>query len=401
MPESLTRSGLDRMHRALSAHVEAGAVPGLVALVSAGDDVHVETLGRMFPGGEAAPMRRDTVFRIASITKLVTAVAAMILVEECRMQLDDAVDRWIPELANRRVLRTLASPVSDTVPVRRPITVRDVLTYRFGFGSVMAPPGTHPIQELIRTLRIGGDGPKLPSQMSSTDEWLGHLGSLPLLAQPGERWLYHVAGDVLGALVERVSGQRLEAFMRERIFEPLGMKDTSFWLPPEKRHRLPGLYLPDPQSQALHVFDDAGNSAWLAPPAFDSGAGGLLSTIDDCFAFARMMLDKGRAASGQILSRASVELMTSDQLSADERLGAEMFFGRHASWGLGMAVDIRRDQIFHVPGRYGWDGGFGTSAYIDPQNQVIGLLLSQRMLTSPVPPALLVDFWTTAYSAVA
>jgi CubicO group peptidase (beta-lactamase class C family) len=397
--EGFTQSGIERIHRVLNAHVQNGVLPGLVALVSSGSDVHVETLGRMFTGG-AEPMQRDTIFRIASITKPVTAVAAMILIEECKMRLEDPVERWIPELSNRQVLRTVASDVTDTVPARRAITVRDVFTYRFGFGSVMAPPGTYPIQQLIRERRIGGDGPPLPSQMAGTDEWLKNLGSLPLLAQPGERWLYHAGGDLLGALVERVAGQRLGTFMRERIFEPLAMRDTSFSLPPDKRGRLPGLYMADDQTQALHAFDDEKNSEWNAPPPFDSGAGGLLSTIDDYFSFATMMFNRGRAGDRQILSRSSVELMTSDHLSASERRGAELFFGEHASWGLGLSVDIRRDQTYHVPGRFGWDGGFGTSAYIDPTNKVIGLLFSQRMMTSPLPPPLYADFWTSAYAAI-
>ena len=150
----------------------------------------------------------------------------MILVEDCKLRLDDSIQPWLPELANRRVLKSISSQPDDTVPAVRPITVRDLLTYRMGFGSVMAMPDTYPIQKLIREYRIGGDGPMLPSQAAATGEWLQKFGSLPLLAQPGERWMYHVSGDVLGALIARVSGQSLGTFMRERIFDPLGMKDT-------------------------------------------------------------------------------------------------------------------------------------------------------------------------------
>src|ERR1700748_3162868 len=158
----LSKSRLDRMHRVLSGFVERKDMPGLVALVSHNDDVHIETLGTL-SFANPAPMKRDTIFRIASITKLVTAVAAMILVEECKMRLDDSIEPWLPELANRRVLRSISSQLDDTVPARRAITVRDLLTYRMGFGSVMATPDTYPIQKLVRDYRIGGDGPPRPS----------------------------------------------------------------------------------------------------------------------------------------------------------------------------------------------------------------------------------------------
>ncbi len=236
-----SKSRLERMHQVLSGHVERKEMPGLVALVSHHDDVHVETLGTL-SFDSVAPMKRDTIFRIASITKLITAVAAMILVEECKLRLDESIEPWLPELANRRVLSSVSSQLDDTVPARRAITVRDLLTYCMGFGSVMAMPDTYPIQKLIREYRIGGDGPMLPSQAPGMNEWLQRLGSLPWLAQPGERWMYHVSGDVLGALIARVSGQSLGTFMRERIFDPLGMKDTAFHVPPEKIDRLPGFY---------------------------------------------------------------------------------------------------------------------------------------------------------------
>jgi CubicO group peptidase (beta-lactamase class C family) len=396
--EVLSHAGLERLHRVLSAHVERGDMPGLVALVSCHDDVHVETLGSLAIGS-SAPMRRDTIFRIASMTKPIVAAATMILIEECKLRLDEPVDPWLPELAGRRVLRTLASALDDTVPAQRAISVRDLLTYRMGFGSVMAMPGTYPIQHAIRDLRIGGDGPPLPASAPPADEWLRRLGSLPLIAQPGERWMYHVSGDVLGTLVSRVSGQPLGTFLRERLFDPLGMKDTAFHVPAGKTDRFASSYAFDRETGRLGLFDDAADSSWGTPPAFESGGGGLVSTVDDCFAFARMMLDKGRHDRTRILSRATVELMTSDQLTPQQREGAGLFFGDHRSWGFGMAVDTRRTDLFHVPGRFGWDGGLGTSAYVDPANGVIGILLTQRMMDSPRPPRVFTDFWTLTYAA--
>jgi CubicO group peptidase (beta-lactamase class C family) len=395
----LSKDRLERMHQILSGHVERGDIPGIVALVSRGDDLYIDVLGTM-TAGESKPMQRETIFRIASITKPITAVAAMILVEECRIRLDDSIETWLPELANRRVLKSIASELDDTVPANRPITLRDVLTYTMGFGSVMAMPDTHPIQRSIRELKLGGDGPGKPTDSPAMDEWLRRLGSLPLMAQPGEQWLYHTSGDVLGALVERVSGQRFGTFMRERIFEPLGMKDTAFHVPSDKIDRLPGSYFFNYETSTLEFFDDSRHSAWATEPLSDSGGGGLVSTIDDYFAFSRMMLNKGRHGSQQILSRASVELMTSDHVTPDQRAGAEIFFGNYASWGLGMSVDIRRSEIYNSPGRFGWDGGYGTSAYTDPAEGIIGILYTQRMMDSPEPPRVLTDFWTLAYQAM-
>lgn len=390
---------LGRMHDVMAGYIERGEVPGLVTLVSRQGKTHVDAIGAMALGGRE-PMRRDAIFRIASITKPITAVAAMNLVEECKIRLDDSIEPWLPELAHRRVLRSLSARLDDTVPARRAITLRDLLTLRMGFGSVMAPPDTYPIQALIRDYRIGGDGFVLPSQAPAADDWLRSLGSLPWLAQPGEYWMYQVSSDVLGVLITRVSGQSLGTFMRERIFEPLGMKDTAFYVPDDKLNRLPTCYVFNRQTNMLEVFDGVENSAWSDEPLFESGGGGLVSTIDDYCAFSSMMLNKGRYGHARILSPASVELMTSDQLMPEQRAGSEIFFGAHSSWGFGMAVNIRRDDIYRTPGRYGWDGGFGTTAYTDPAKDVIGILLMQRLVDSPDPPAVYRDFWTLAYQAI-
>jgi CubicO group peptidase (beta-lactamase class C family) len=399
MARGLSKSRLERMHRVLAGYIERQEMPGLVALVARDGDVHAEALGTL-AAGEPAPMRSDTIFRVASIAKPVTAVAAMILVEECEMRLDDSIEPWLPELANRRVLKSLSSEIDDTVSARRAITVRDLLTFRMGFGSVMAPPDTYPIQRFIREYQIGGDGPPLPAGLPSAQVWLDRLSSLPLIAQPGERWMYHVSADVLGMLITRVSGRSLGAFMRERIFEPLGMHDSGFYVPTEKRDRLATSYRFDRERNELTVFDGVADSAWRPEPPAESGGGGLVSTLDDYFAFTRMMLDKGRFGNEQILSRASVELMTSDQLTPEQRAGSEVFFGAHSSWGLGMAVNIARDEIYRTPGRFGWHGGLGTTAYIDPVARAIGILFTHRMMDSPEPPKIYGDFWTLAYEAM-
>jgi CubicO group peptidase (beta-lactamase class C family) len=208
-----------------------------------------------------------------------------------------------------------------------------------------------------------------------------------------------VSADVLGVLIARVTGRSLGTFMRERIVDPLGIKDTAFHVPRQKVDRLTTSYAFDPQTKTLQVYDDVANSAWRPEPPFESG-GGLVSTIDDYLAFSRMMLNRGRHGRESILSRATVELMTSDQLTPEQREGANIFFGGHSSWGFGMAVDIRRDDIFHTPGRFGWTGGLGTAAYVSPADGMIDILFTQRMLDSPDAPKVFSDFWTLAYAAM-
>jgi CubicO group peptidase (beta-lactamase class C family) len=324
----------------------------------------------------------------------------MILVDDGKLRLDDSVERWLPELANRRVLRRMDSSPEDTVPANRSITVRDLLTFTFGFGSVMARPGTYWIQELIRDRRLGGDGPPHPSLTPGTDEWMRRLGELPLMYQPGERWLYNTGCDVMGVLVARVSGMSYGAFLRERLFDPLGMKDTGFSVPAAKLDRLAGMYVFNHESGKLEEFDKLQDSEYSRQPAFESGAGGLVSTVDDYYAFCRMMLNKGVWGRERLLSESSVDAMTRDQLTPQQREGAELFFGNHSSWGFGMAVSLRREKPWMVPGRFGWDGGFGTSAYSDSANDFIGILMTQRMMDSPEPPAVFKDFWTGAYRAL-
>jgi CubicO group peptidase (beta-lactamase class C family) len=388
----------------MAGYVERGEVPGIVTLVSRRGETHVGAFGvKSIEGTEtfgSGPMQRNTIFRIASLTKPITAAAAMILVEECKLRLDQPVDRLLPELANRKVLKRLDGPLDDTVPAKRPITVRDLLTFRMGFGSVMAQPDSFPIQRAMRELRIGGDGPPHPSKAPGTDEWLRRLSTLPLMNQPGERWMYNTGSDVLGILVERASGQSFDAFLRERIFEPLGMKDTGFSVPAEKLDRLAGCYSFNHESRAFELYDGISGSEWSVPPAFPSGAGGLVSTVDDYLAFCRMMLNKGHYEGKRILSRPSVELMTMDHLTPEQKVGAEIFFGENSGWGFGMAVYTRRDDLSAVPGRFGWDGGLGTSGYSDPREDLVGVLMTQRLMDSPEPPGVFLDFWTSVYQAI-
>ncbi|MBS1911334.1 MAG: beta-lactamase family protein [Bacteroidetes bacterium] len=403
-PADLARAGfsalrLGRMHQVLGGHVERGELPGLVALVARHGEVHVEAFGTMTTQGGGA-MDRDTIFRIASMTKPVSAAAAMILVEECRVRLDDPVDRFLPELANRGVLKRIGGPLDDTVPANRPVTLRDLLTLRMGIGHLMLPTNTYPIQQALKERGLL-QGPPHPRTMPTPDEWMHGVGTLPLMYQPGERWMYDLGLDVLGVLIARASGQPLETFMRERLFEPLGMKDTGFHVPPEKHGRLPGCYYADPATGALAPYDEPGAmSEWSSPPPFPSAAGGLVSTADDYLAFCAMMINKGRHGSQRILSRPSVDVMTSDQLTPEQRTSAPIFFGDDNTWGFGMSVATRRSDLANVPGRFGWTGGLGTSAYTDPAEGVVGILLTQCLMSSPQAPEVFRDFWTCAYQAI-
>jgi CubicO group peptidase (beta-lactamase class C family) len=396
----LSKARLGRMHDVMAGSVERGEVPGIVTLVSRRGEVHVDAIGMKAVGG-SDPMRRDTIFRISSMTKPITAAATMILVEECKVRLEEPVDRLLPELASRKVLKQLDGPLQDTVPANRPITVRDLLTFRMGFGQMMAPPDAYPILKAASELQIGM-GPPVPLAPPAPDEWMRRLGTLPLMHQPGEKWMYNTGSDVLGVLIARASGQPLEMFLRERIFEPLGMKDTSFSVPAPKLDRLATSYWTNFESGALELYDEAKGGQWSRPPAFPSGAGGLVSTIDDYLAFGQMMLSQGKHKGSRILSRLSVETMTTDQLTPEQKAVSGLvpgYFDSHG-WGFGVSVVTRRDDVAAVPGRFGWDGGMGTSWYSDPREDMVTILMTQRAWTSPSPPDVCLDFWTSAYQAI-
>jgi CubicO group peptidase (beta-lactamase class C family) len=394
----LSKARLSRMHDVMAAHVERGAAPGVVTLVARHGEAHVNTIGTKSIGGD--PIRPDTIFRITSMTKPVTAVAAMILVEECKLRLDEPLDGLLPELADRRVLRRLDGPLDDTVPADRPLTLRDLLTFRMGFGVVLGSPDEYPILRAVGDLGVRSVGPPIPPIEHEPDEWLRRLGTLPLMRQPGETWMYNTGSCVLGVLIARAAEQPFEAFLRERIFEPLGMVDTGFHVPADKLDRLATAYAPDPATGGLDVLD-AVDGQWAAPPAFPDGGAGLVSTIDDYLLFGQMMLEGGRCGGERILSRPSIELMTTDQLTPAQKAGAGFLLGDvdTRGWGFGVSVITGRDDLAAVPGRFGWDGGYGTSWYTDPAEDLIGVLMTQRAQFPPLSP-LYLDFWTSVYQAI-
>jgi CubicO group peptidase (beta-lactamase class C family) len=391
----LSEVRLGRMHDTMAGYVERGAVPGIVTLVSRRGEVHVDTIGRKALDG-SDPMRRDTIFRISSMTKPVAAVAAMILVEECKLRLDEPVNRLLPELANRRVLRRLDGPLDDTVPADRSITLRDLLTLRLGFGFAMAPDAT-PIEEAESTQGLMTLGPPKPQTPHDPDEWLRRFAALPLMHQPGEWWMYPTGFSLLGVLIARASGQPLETFLRERIFAPLGMKDTGFSVPAAKRDRLATSYWISPDSGALDRYDGVDDSQWSRPPTFPDAAGGLVSTIDDYLAFGAMLLNNGAYGRERILSRPAVEAMTTNQLTPEQQVSAGFFLGENRGWGFGVSIVSKRDDVAAVPGRFGWDGGLGTSWSSDRSEGMVAILMTQVL---GFPSGIHADFWTSVYQAI-
>jgi CubicO group peptidase (beta-lactamase class C family) len=387
MPEKLTAAGLAGLHDAAARHVAPDRVPGLVALVASGDDVHVEALGTLSVGGPQ--VRRDTLFRIASMTKPVTGAATLALVEEGLIGLHEPVDTLLPELARPRVLRRMDGPLADTMPANRAITTRDLLTFTFGFGMVtemFMAPEPWPVQVAAEDLRLAAFGPPDPAHQPDPDTWLARFGSLPLLAQPGERWLYNTGACVLGVLLARATGQSFGEVLRTRIFEPLGMADTAFWT----RHsgRLATAY--QETADGLVVIDPP-DGAWSKPPAFEDGAAGLVSTAGDLLAFARMFLGGG----APVLAPESVAAMTVDQLTPEQKAGSGLGLGffDHQSWSYGQAVQ--------ETGAFGWNGGYGTSWLVDPARDLVVIVLTQLLFSSPELPAALRDIQAAGYAALA
>ena len=388
---------LNRLEAVMAGYAERLEVPGLGWLVARRGEVKTGVAGSLAVGG-TTPVARDSIFRISSMTKPVTAVAALILVEECVLRLDDPVDRFLPELADRRVVATPGGPLDDTVPAARPITLRDLLTFRMGIGYDFSAMHAQPVLAAMAQLDLGV-GPPAPGGVPEPDEWIRRFGTLPLMHQPGERWLYNTSSDVLGVLVARASGQALEQFLRERIFDPLGMRDTGFFVAAGAQARFTHAYSTNPSTSARELYD-APHGQWSRRPAFPSGAGGLVSTLDDYRAFAEMLRAGGALNGRRILSRPSLETMTSDQLTPEQRAVSGVDAVGAAGWGFGVAVQVRSTGPTAPVGRYGWEGGLGSSWANDPREDLVGIVLTNQARTTSSPPPIADDFWTCAYAAI-
>jgi CubicO group peptidase (beta-lactamase class C family) len=384
-----------RVIEILERHMETGYLTGAVALIGRGSHAEVIAVGdqsRETPG----LMQRDSLFRISAMTQPITAAATLMLIDEGKLRLDEHIDHWLPELAHRRVLRSVTGPIDDTVPMKRPITVEDLLTFRCGLGISPSSVEDSRMQRRIEELKLPGFGPPAPASPLSPEEWLRRLGTLPLLAQPGETWLYNTGSDLLGVLVARVARKPLPQLLQERLLGPLGMKDTAFFVPAAKAARFVSAYRLE--SGRAQLEDAAAASLWMRAPAFADGAAGLLSTVDDYFAFSYFLLNQGHRGSLRLLSREWIAAMTSDHLSAAQRVAAAPILGEHRGWGFGVAV-VTDTTAQGVPGgAYGSNGILGTSWVADPATATTAILLTQTLFASPEPPAVHQEFWSAVFA---
>jgi CubicO group peptidase (beta-lactamase class C family) len=359
----------------LRRHVEAGTIPGGVVLLDTGDQVEVDSAGlESFGGG---PMRVDAIMRIMSMTKIIEAVAALRLVTAGRPDLDDSLSEWLPELADRRVLRSPTSDLDDTVPARRPITLRHLLTNTAGYGMILQPS---PLQQAMVDNGTAA-GPEPPS--FGADEWLRRLAGLPLAFQPGEGWRYHHSFGLLGILISRLSGKPLGRHLADDIFEPLAMNDTAMWVPESELHRLPAAYRHE--NTGWIETEPVAGGFYAAPPDFDVSHNELVSTVADFHAFLRSLVDGHPADGRPLVSADQLRQLTSDQVPAGCKTADSFFpgFWDGGGWGYGVAVETEgRHQ-----GRYGWAGGQGTDFYVDPDG-TIAILFTQVELGEHMAPLL-------------
>lgn len=400
---SNTSSGLcqDRLAR-IPAHfqhyVDAGKLAGLVTLVARrGEVAHLSAIGQM--DLEAAkPMREDAIFRIYSMTKPVTSVAIMMLYEEGCFQLDDPVSAFMPAFENMEVFVGGTSRAPETVPAERDITFRDLLTHTSGLTYSFM--GSSPVDAMYRREKLEG-----ATSPYSTQETIEKLGALPLQFQPGSRWNYSMSTDVLGHAVEVISGKPLDVFLRERIFDPLAMNDTGFMVERGKIDRLTANYSKRKDGSLL-LADPPGESRYLNEPVFLSGGGGLASTVADYLRFCQMLLNKGELDGERLLGRKTVEYMTLNHLPSGGDLTSmgQAVFSETSydgiGFGLGFSVmlDPARAQVIGTPGEYAWGGAASTMFWIDPGEEMIGMLLTQLMPSSAYP--LRREMKTLAYQSI-
>jgi CubicO group peptidase (beta-lactamase class C family) len=361
---------LDRNQDPLREAVDAGLLAGAVTMVWQ----HGEVLQRGEIGYRDVeaqlPMQRDTIFRIASMSKPVTTAAAMTLVDDGKLALDDPITRWLPEFDDMRVLDDPHGPLDKTRPAHRPITVDDLLTHRSGLAYAFSVTG--PLSQAYFRLPI----------RQHPDRWLAELTELPLLHEPGERMTYSHATDVLGIILSRIEGKKLHEILAERIFEPLGMADTNFFVTAEGRRRAATMYKLDENGELSH---DTMGPPPITPPTFCHGGGGLWSTVDDYLRFARMLLAGGEVDGVRVLSEESVRLMRTNRLSDEQRrqpfLGAPYWVGRGFGLGLSVVMDPEKSRPLFGPGgrgTFGWPGAYGTWWQADPTVDRILIYLVQN-----------------------
>jgi CubicO group peptidase (beta-lactamase class C family) len=380
-PKGFNAEALARIAPTLQPIADAGDLSGFVTLLFRhGEIAQINTIGQR-DVDKKLPMERDTLFRIASMTKPVTSIAALMLMEEGKFKLDDPITKFAPEFKTMRVLKDAQGALGETVPAAREITFDDIFTHRSGlaYGFSSLGPIAH---EYARVL-----GDVLNNEMTP-DAWMKALASMPLLYQPGERFHYSHSTDVLGFLVGRIAGMPFRDFLMERLFKPLGMSDTDFYIPPAKRERAAVVYR---LNEVENRLDTVPFKQYEAPPAFCGGGGGLVSTADDYLKFARIMLNKGELDGKRYVKAATVELMCTNRLTPAQR--AIPFLGSLPMWdgmgfGLGVSVIDAPEKLGFFGmggvGSFGWPGAFGTWWQADPVNDLIMIYLIQNSM--PLEP---------------
>jgi CubicO group peptidase (beta-lactamase class C family) len=367
---------LARIPGALQGVVDSGDLSGFVTLIwRKGEIVQLNTLGhRDVAAGK--PMTRDTMFRIASMTKPITSVALLMLMEEGKVGLDDPITRWMPEFKNMKVLKSATGPLDEVYDAPRDITVDDLMTHRSGlaYGFTSVGPIAHAYQAAL--------GSPLAVPLTP-DQWLAKLGELPLSYPPGQQFHYSHATDVLGFLVGRIAGVPFEDFLQQRIFGPLGMVDTDFWCPPEKRERMAHLYKINPTTDALQ---DVSFPQDDKPPVFSAGGGGLISTLDDYLTFARLMLNKGELNGVRLIKPETFDLMVANRLTPAQRevpfMGIPFWMGQGFGLGVSVITDPEKQAWMGAgsEGSFGWPGAFGTWWQADPEEDMVMIYLIQNSM---------------------
>jgi CubicO group peptidase (beta-lactamase class C family) len=375
----------DPIATAIGAIVNTGGLAGAATLVWRDGKV-VQTAGVGLRDIEAGlPMERDTIFRIASMTKPITSTAALMLLEEGRFALNDPIARWAPEFSQMHVLRSPTGPLDHTDPAERPITFEDLLTHRSGLTYGALVPG--PLETAYNEA-LGGD---IDSDVAP-DAWIARLAALPLIDQPGATLHYGHSTDLLGLLIARIEGAPLADVLARRIFGPLGMRDTCFTVPSEKRGRRAAAYGFDEAGRLTPRLTGPGGSFMAERPegmAYVSGGQGLWSTLDDYLAFARMFIGQGAVDDVRLLRPETLELMTTNRLTEQQRATAEVagtpLFAAGHGFGLGVAVVIEPEKALPMlcgggVGAVGWPGGFGSWWQADPNDNSVLILMSHSMV---------------------
>jgi CubicO group peptidase (beta-lactamase class C family) len=396
---------VQRIWTVLDGLMEAGRFPGYVAAVRVQGHTEVRAGGATAVERGSPPMRPDTLFRLASLTKPIGGALTLSLVQDGVLGLDDPVARWLPEAASPTVLRAADAPLDQTTEAVRPVTVRHLLTFTAGWGAMLEHT---PLQRAM--LERGVFSSALTPQMTA-DDYVARVAGLPLAFQPGEGWLYDTPMDLLGVLLVRATGRPLAELLAERVFGPLGMTDTGYWA--RDAGRLAAFYRPGaaarparpapaepelvahgprPVARGLELVDPP-DGLFARPPAFEELRSGLVGTAGDVLRFFCAMADGG----GPLLSPDMAARMTADALTGEQRRQAAPVVGPGASWGLGTSVDVEPVAPYMAPGRWGWTGGAGTSAFVDPRRGTVGVLLTQREMTSPLDRN--DAFWTALAAA--